>query len=441
MLGIYFGPTSGGGTHMRKMAKKGYTWADRIRSRSLSPDLAWKSFTHQLQPGMMWGIATVVMSPHRFLKQFQQVYFRCLPLLNVNCHIELSWRLIPEQYQGLGMANYALVPLASKLSYLQCKGGFEAPHSNALMTGYESFTVEVGLYSNTIEYEYKTHSILATDNTWFKNVWELVSYLNVRLQFNTDFHLKPIRQGDTSLMSEFICIWGFSPTDLVSLNVMRMHEKVIHKSDIVLCDGKTIKAEMLTDLPGHSDSHKFPTQCPTPADLVIWKTALLKLSSNFIVLMVKLQEYISPPHLLPLWLLNDLGTTLHHNIVWGDKLYHKVYSPSLNTLACRTRSGQRFDSTIIAYGPSNFQRCASVTLSQEGQVFLHSSIPGFVPVQPTSSFENVIKGFANQSLCASLEYNWDSSWILDGMLAQSLVIIHDESYMRDLSPASPMQQL
>jgi hypothetical protein len=89
MLGIYFGPTSGGGTHIRKMAKKSFIWADQIKSRPLPPNLAWKSFTHQLQPGMMWGIATIIMSPHRLLKQFQWVYFRCLPLLNVNCHIDL----------------------------------------------------------------------------------------------------------------------------------------------------------------------------------------------------------------------------------------------------------------------------------------------------------------------------------------------------------------
>jgi hypothetical protein len=100
MFGIYFGPTFGGSTHMRKIAKKGYTWADRIRSQPLSSNLAWKSFTHQLQPGMMWGIATLVMSPHRLLKQFQQVYFRCLPLLNVNCHIELPWRLTQSNIKG-----------------------------------------------------------------------------------------------------------------------------------------------------------------------------------------------------------------------------------------------------------------------------------------------------------------------------------------------------
>jgi hypothetical protein len=68
-------------------------------------------------------------------------------------------------------------------------------------------------------------------------------------------------------MSEFMCTGNFSQPDLISLNIMRMHKKVTHKSDIVLCHGKTIKAEMLTDQPGHADVHKFPTQRPAPADL------------------------------------------------------------------------------------------------------------------------------------------------------------------------------
>ncbi len=71
---------------------------------------------------------------------------------------------------------------------------------------------------------------------------------------------------------------------------MRTHKKVIQKLNIVLCDGKTIKAKMLTDQPGHSDVHKFPAQHPTPADLNLWKLALSKISSNFHVFTVKLQE-------------------------------------------------------------------------------------------------------------------------------------------------------
>ena len=150
-------------------------------------------------------------------------------------------------------------------------------------------------------------------------------------------------------MSKFVRFGDLNPTDLVSLNMMHMHKMIIHKSDIVLCGGQTIKAEMLTGSPGHSDYHKFPTQRPTTADLTIWNTAICRLSSAFLVLAVKLQEYIRTPHSSPLWLLDNLGTTLHHNMVPGNKLYHEVYLPSLDTLACRTWSGQRFVSKLIAY--------------------------------------------------------------------------------------------
>ncbi len=152
--------------------------------------------------------------------------------------------------------------------------------------------IEVGLYGNTMDYNYKRHSMLATNNTWFKNVRELVSYFNVSLNFDEDYQFKPIRWGNKSLMSKFLHYMEFGIADVVSLNIMRMHKKVIHVSDIlVLSDGKTIKPEMFSNLPGHSGVHKFPHQHPIPADLSIWKNALRKISSKFHVLTVPLQEY------------------------------------------------------------------------------------------------------------------------------------------------------
>ena len=162
-----------------------------------------------------------------------------------------------------------------------------------------------------------------------------------------------------------------------------------------------------------------------------------RLSSAFLVLRIKLQEYIGPPHLSPLWLFDGLGTTLHHNMVRDNKLYHEVYLPSSDTFAPRTQYGKSYNSKLIAYGHFDFLWCASVTLLQEGEVFPHSLLPCFKPVQPVTGFGNVIKGFANQSLWVSLDYNGDRSWILKGMLAQSLIIIHDGSYMSKISPSIP----
>ena len=86
-------------------------------------------------------------------------------------------------------------------------------------------------------------------------------------------------------------------------------------------------------------------------------------------------------------------------MVRENKLYHEVYLASSDTFACRTRSGQRYGSKLIAYGHSDFQRCASMTLLQEGQVFLQSLLHWFE------------------------------------LLAQSLIIIHDGSYMKEISPS------
>jgi hypothetical protein len=197
------------------------------------------------------------------------------------------------------MANYTLVSLLLKLSFIQSNRGFDVAHLKAMMMGYESFMIKVGLYGNTMDYDFKRYSMLATNNTWFKNIWELVSYFNISLNFNEDFQLTPIRWGNQSLMSKFLHYRDFGIADVVSLNIMRMHKKVIHVSDIVLSDGKTIKPEMFTNIPGHSDMHKFLYQRPTQADLSMMKIALRKISSEFHNLTVPLQEYTAPPHDFP----------------------------------------------------------------------------------------------------------------------------------------------
>ncbi len=79
-----------------------------------------------------------------------------------------------------------------------------------MMMAYESLMIEVGLYGNTMSYNYKKHSMLATNNTWFKNVWELTSYFKVQLNFDNKFHLKAVRRGDKSLMAEFMRVGKFT---------------------------------------------------------------------------------------------------------------------------------------------------------------------------------------------------------------------------------------
>jgi hypothetical protein len=82
------------------------------------------------------------------------VYFRCLPLLGVRCHIELPWCTLPEAFQGVGLPNFSLLSLTSKLQLIQYIWGFHDAASTFIAMGCESFMMELGFYSISFGYNY-----------------------------------------------------------------------------------------------------------------------------------------------------------------------------------------------------------------------------------------------------------------------------------------------
>jgi hypothetical protein len=154
---------------------------------------------------------------------------------------------------------------------------------------------------------------------------------NLRLKFQPEYCLGPVWQGDKSLKTEFIR-FGYKCTDLLSLNIVWMYKMVIHLSNVVICNGKTIKRSMLSSNVGKLEAHKFPVQWPTPTDMNLWITVLQRISSKFYILTLPLQEYISIKHSKPSWQLNQNGDILHHNIKMNGQDYHVEYTPMNNPL-------------------------------------------------------------------------------------------------------------
>jgi hypothetical protein len=193
MLGIWFGPASQGTKHIAKMCRKCNNWADHLYSRPLPHSEAWTSFLLQLFPGMSWGISTIVLSPRELYLATKPVYYRCLPLLGVQRHVELPWQTLPKAYQGIGLPNLALHLLASKLQLIQCIWGFKDGALIALWMGYETFIMDIWMYGNPFSLNYKLYSILATNRTWFKNAWELLHKFKTIATISTDNHIHPVR--------------------------------------------------------------------------------------------------------------------------------------------------------------------------------------------------------------------------------------------------------
>ena len=70
----------------------------------------------------------------------------------------------------------------------------------SLWMGYKSFIMDVGMYGNSFALDYGLYSILATDGTWFKNVWELLNEFRITASLGPEDKILPMRSGDRSLM-------------------------------------------------------------------------------------------------------------------------------------------------------------------------------------------------------------------------------------------------
>ena len=114
---------------------------------------------------------------------------------------------------------------------------------------------------------------------------------------------------------------------------------------------------------------------------------------------------------------------------------NEEYTPTNDPLAHQTRSGRRFQHNVTKMGSSELQIYASISHSQSGQVLLHSSAALATPPVVSLDFETNLRSYGNETLWKSIDYDGNGSWILEGMIHGSLIIIHDGSYMKEISPS------
>ena len=172
--------------------------------------------------------------------------------------------MLPKQFQGLGLPDFVVLALASKIFFLQCHWGFEGATAEMVMSTFETFMLEVGVYGNIFSQDYEQYGGLTTDNTWYKNFWQYCRHLNIEVRLHQKFMLAPAREGDRPL-TELFSERGFAGRDLEALTVFRHFKCVVHLSDIMCCDGKTINPQILEFTPGAS-KYVFPYQRPRQDD-------------------------------------------------------------------------------------------------------------------------------------------------------------------------------
>ena len=86
---------------------------------------------------------------------------------------------------------------------------------------------------------------------------------------------------------------------------MRKHKKLLHLSDIIKCDGISVKDGFLVDAVGVSRKHIFPLEQLTRANFTLWDEEVRDITSVGLVLPTRLRRYLRKGHLHCHWFLSE----------------------------------------------------------------------------------------------------------------------------------------
>jgi hypothetical protein len=192
--------------------------------------------------------------------------------------------------------------------------------------------------------------------------------------------------------------------------------------------GVTLGKCVILDMIEVSIFHIFPHKEPTSSDYWLWKDATAVLCSRSTSLPYNLGKFLCFPH-LPCRLFT---TSSSKEIYYA--LDNNPAQPSYELCVLRhtrvsTRHGWKYDwysNNLCLHPGTHF---ASITMLSQTCANMHSRTPFLAETVLPTSFLEVLKSFGSNSLWDALTVDGDGELIRKGIVAGTLIIMHDGSYM------------
>ena len=315
-LGVMCAPSGNFSDQVESMVKSGLHHASCLRAHHVPPREARMSVNQALMPKILYGIVAVNHPPALLEKAFHKIYHEVLPNIGVNRKITRAYRMLPEQYQGLGLVNPNIEALCAKIQLIRANWEANTTMGHLLTQAYQVFQMEVGLGGNIFTKPFTELGHLATHG-FFRSLWELLDLYGVSFMIHNTHDIPLLREDDRMIMDAIVETGIFNGSELDQINRVRHHKKVSSVGDLVDCDGMSISPEILTPTVGVS-RREFPRQQPTHADVMVWSKAIGSLCRGGQKLIKSLGSYTSSPHKPDDWFINDIKTEIFHKSPTGQ---------------------------------------------------------------------------------------------------------------------------
>ena len=202
-------------------------------------------------------------------------------------------------------------------------------------------------------------------------------------------------------------------------------------SQLLLSDGRTVDPSALIPGSTRQSSFRFPREEPTAYDFELWRATIKTITSPSFILSPPLGMFLCRCVEFNEWQLAPSKKYLVHTRPSGQ---YDIFIP----MACkgRTRRDLRFVYSHSTETPPVCTSTASVTQHPDGTLFMHSTSSLYEAGPPQCTpFLAQLKAGSQPRLWNSSVIDEDGDWIPVAAQNNSLIIVHDGSYMPDLDPS------
>jgi hypothetical protein len=423
-LGVFQCPEGLPQRQLQKMSEAGIDFADKAATHPLPRTVSRMAHDYMLIARMRYGIECVLATPSELSTEMRKILYRCLPCLGINRNYKTEFCTLPRMYQGLELVDWPIEKLAADIFVMLRFWDGDNILSHLLRDAYELLQMETGLDGNIFLRPFSQLSGLAT-HSWMKILWQYLSHHDVTLELLSSTHIAPVREGDAVFM-ELLIADGWHTGKLCSANRVRKLKHVHHVSALVASDGVSVLPEMYTTAAGTS-SMTWSLERPSERDFLVWQEALALIAPNR-RLRRPLGHFLRMPPGDSSWTATADGTQLCHRLTPSSfELFQQV------TPIRFTRAGTLFHQiATVSYDPG-FPFLATVSQPTDTHARLHSSAPAPSPAPVDLDLISVLRSWENQSLWRHLKFDGDGSWLLNAIIANTLIICHDGSYMKKVT--------
>ena len=422
IMGIWQAPNGKMKAQLTKMADCINDYKILLDNGYLNRKTIWISFWGSHWPALKYALPALSLSKEEGDKLMRPLYKSLLPKLGVVGSLPFEYRYGSLKYHGLGLPNIYLENIIEVINVFTVHFPITSMVGQHLQQVSERLQMEVGIDTPFLHLPFHLYGVYTTPN-YLGHLWKQIANLPLRIECRKQPTMQLQREGDKYIMELIVKLQKYSPTELTSINNVRLALRCYSLADILDGAGKYIQPFVFKRRRRHIKSKfNWPKSKPSYKDFYRWKDAILTLS---------------PFKRLGAW----HHTESSHTTCKYDPTTKLLYIPKKRKWKIFSPKEQRHTRAIPSYYlsgsttiiPHNLER-GTFDYNRDGSIQFSGSAPVLLDTNtPPTTLVEIFNTWGEIWIWEFIQIQEEGKWLAEALTNNSAQLVCDGSYQPNLT--------